>query len=647
MKPRSNREETAAQSRASRWPWAVAAFCAAHTLASWLAMGGWHGIAGPWPLAIHDHANHEHNAWVTRPMLLHTGWMAGYDPYFMSGYAKSLLSSPSSTLAVMTALVTGGASPAIVYKVTVFLALASLPWLVAAAGSLLRLGGGAVASAVAIFVIYTWTGGGRAGFPLNYAYFGMTAFLLAVPLGLVATAAVVRFLHSGGRLRWLAAAVLESIGLLVHVTSVLFLAPAALLAYAMACRYGRRFSPKSHVAVAGIGIAALVLNAFWLLPALWLRQTQSGLGWLFIHPEPVWRRILGIVVDDPPIQAVIWGLALPGLVHLWRRDRIAAAGLAGFAASGFFFGYLAGGLRSLDFLEPGRQTYALHAAASVLAGVGLAQIGSLLYHASSRTVAFAALIGLAVLSGRLFGTDLVRTSRARLGLLPGPGSRPSLGSDPPPAFRTVRSWVEKTMKPGERLFYEEGGITLPDDPSPFGEGRYSGLLPQLTGVEVVGGFYLHVGLATNFTQIGEGKLFGKRGWDREHFVKYAKIYRPTAIICWSRDAVRFCVANPDLIEIRLRQGKLLAGRVKGFEGAAVRGRADVQPEPGRLKVTGLRGDLDGAVVLRYHHAPGLRCRPPMRMERVFLEEDPVPFIGLWPGPGQTEAILDLKLPPGR
>ena len=76
-------------------------------------------------------------------------------------------------------------------------------------------------------------------------------------------------------------------------------------------------------------------------------------------------------------------------------------------------------------------------------------------------------------------------------------------------------------------------------------------------------------------------------------------------------------------------------------------RAEVRAEPGTLKVSGLVRDLDGPVVLRYHHTPGLRSRPPMRIEPIFLEEDPVPFIGLWPAFGQTEAILDLKLPPSR
>ena len=69
--------------------------------------------------------------------------------------------------------------------------------------------------------------------------------------------------------------------------------------------------------------------------------------------------------------------------------------------------------------------------------------------------------------------------------------------------------VKRHVKPGERLLYEEGGFDLPGVPDPFQGGRFSGLLPDRTGVEVIGGPYLHASLTTNFTQFGEGKLFGK------------------------------------------------------------------------------------------------------------------------------------------
>ena len=74
-------------------------------------------------------------------MLTRTGIAAGYDPYFMAGYAKSLFSSPSSTMFEVAAFATGGVAPVVVYKVAVFLSIACLPLFVAIACALLGLGG--------------------------------------------------------------------------------------------------------------------------------------------------------------------------------------------------------------------------------------------------------------------------------------------------------------------------------------------------------------------------------------------------------------------------------------------------------------------------------------------------------------------------
>ena len=140
--------------------------------------------------------------------------------------------------------------------------------------------------------------------------------------------------------------------------------------------------------------------------------------------------------------------------------------------------------------------------------------------------------------------------------------------------------VKRHVRPGERLLYEEGGFGLPGLADPFDGGRYSGLLPERTGVEVLGGPYLHAALTTNFTQFGEGKLFGKADWGRDHFVRYARLYRPAAIVCWSPHARAFCRANPDLIQILDDDGVVLIGRVLGFEGDTIEGTAEVEAVPG-------------------------------------------------------------------
>jgi hypothetical protein len=208
----------------------------------------------------------------------------------------------------------------------------------------------------------------------------------------------------------------------------------------------------------------------------------------------------------------------------------------------------------------------------------------------------------------------------------------------------VLSRVKRHVAAGERLYYEEGGFAVPGAPEPFQGGRFSGLLPWRLGIEVVGGPYLHAALTTNFTQFGEGRLFGKANWDRAWFERFARLYRPAAILCWSPGAKAFCRSNPDLVEIKDDIGGLLIGRVRGFEGATIEGRARVIATPGRLRVSEAEAGVDGTLILRYHSVPCLRTDPPVAWEPVLLDEDPVPFIRLRPPPGV--ATFELCIPPG-
>src|SRR5262249_44710395 len=143
-----------------------------------------------------------------------------------------------------------------------------------------------------------------------------------------------------------------------------------------------------------------------------------------------------------------------------------------------------------------------------------------------------AALGLVLVAIRLFGPALDASVRSRL-----QSQHRFLTSEPTARLRWLIEQIRSTMKPGERLLYEEvrfgyaqAGVPVAD---PYQGGRFSGLLPWRTGIELLGGPYLHASLQTNFTQFGEGKLFGQREWGRDHFVRYARLYRPAYIACFS------------------------------------------------------------------------------------------------------------------
>ena len=212
------------------WPLcACSALCLAHGLAIWWGLGGREGLTNGWPLWRDDHPLYYHSALVTRSFLSQSGTTAGYDPSFMAGYPKSVVFPASSTLPELVVWAFGGDRPELAYKIYVLVSAAAIPWLVALAAASWGLRAFGQAVSVALFLGYVWT-----DFPINYAAFGMLPYLLAIPLGLLATGVFAGYLTSGGLARWLACAGLMSLTVLVHFTAAMVVVPAAALAYAVA-----------------------------------------------------------------------------------------------------------------------------------------------------------------------------------------------------------------------------------------------------------------------------------------------------------------------------------------------------------------------------------------------------------------------------
>jgi hypothetical protein len=668
------------------WIAASGILCALHAWAIWWGLGGWAGLTNGWPLWRDDHPLYYHSALVTRSFLKASWTTAGYDPSFMSGYAKSVVFPASSTLPELIIAGFGGDHPEFAYKLYVLISAAAVPGLIALAGFWWRLTPFSIALAVSLHLIYLWT-----DYPINYVEMGMVPYFLGVPLALVATGAFGRFLAKGGVALWLAAVALLSLALLVHLTTAMLVLPAALGGYVGWILRSRgdddRSSPartrptaptdgtslrprwRRHIAVWLMPPFVVAFNAFWWWPGIWLASTKGPSDFAFAHPEGVGARLLQIITVAPPMEAILIGAGCSGLFLLARRIAPEAWALLGFAAAGFFWGYLAGAFRSLDFLQPGRHTYALYTALAIAAGAAIDELRRRLRRANGGAdrldrwiLAGAALVGIRVLGFPMI--DLPPALRGvvqRLsaehnltvpvaGLVPAIHARlfagePFLSSRPSARLTWVIERVKRHFKPGERLLYEESGFGIPGLADPYHGGRFSGLLPEVAGVEVLGGPYLHASLNTNFTQFGEGKLFGREDWDRDFFVRYAKLYRPAGILCWSPYARHFCKENRDLVRILDDDGTLLIGRVIGFEGSFLAGSGEVSAQPGRIRLRNLTPDLDGSVVLRYHSVPGLVTRPSVASEPDYREDDPVPFLRLRPASGVRELEIDMR-PPG-
>ena len=400
-----------------------------------------------------------------------------------------------------------------------------------------------------------------------------------------------------------------------------------------------------------IPLFVLALNAFWWLPGIWLAQTKGRSDFVLTHPEGALQRMRQIASTEAPVECILIAAGLPGIYLLWRRTPVFGWAVLGFCAAGFGWGYLAGESRSLDFLQPGRHTFAFFTALACSGGAAIEEFLRRLRRGESGSARLDlwAIAGALLIGVRLIGFGGGYSTFQALGTFFTP--EPFLSSRPSARASWVIDRVGRHLKPGERLLYEEGGFGLRiggrEVPDPFKGGRLSGLLPWRTGITLIGGPYLHASLQTNFTQFGEGKLCGKADWTREDFVRYAKLYGPSAILCWSPHARQFCKANPDLVRVLEDDREVLLGRLEGFAGDFLKGTGRVEAEAGVLRLHDLAPGLDGSVVLRYHSVPYLKARPAVAIEQEFREDDPVPFIRLRPPPGTSDVELKIHLPFGR
>ena len=619
-------------------PVLAVALCGGHLALVLMGMGGREGLAGDWPILTLDHGIHYHHGLLGEQFLRGNGTTAGYDPYFMAGYPMSVVSDLSSTLSDVVMLLSRWVRPAVAYKIHVLLCSALTPWLIGAAAMVWGFRPGVVLGSIFFFLVYYWS-----DFPRIYASMGMSAYLLSIPLGLLTMAFLTRYLSRGGFGAWLATAAAASAVFLVHVTSPFLVAPAGLAAYVAALvrarNEGLRFPVWRHLGLAALLATILAANAFWWLPGYWMKATKGATDQAFVHKEPVLGRLAEVAWAEAPVLAVSLGLGVLGLAALAGRDPVAASALGGYLAAGFGWGYLAGPFRALDQFQPGRHTYGCYSAACIASAVALAEILTRLRSARPGRLDRWAIVGFTLIAARMFGYSCEFMIR-RAVFAP----TPFLASAPSPRMLWLIDRLRAHTKPGERLLYEESGFAVEGINDPYENRHLSAILPETVGVEVIGGPYLHSTVTANFTQFGEDRLFGVRKWDRDRFVRYARLYRPAAIACWTPRARAFCRSNPDLIRVVEDDGIMTIGRISGFEGATIRGKAEVEASANRLVVRGAEPGPDGLVVLRYHATPCLVADPPVPLEEVFFEEDPIPFIGLRadsPGP----ITLRIAFPP--
>jgi hypothetical protein len=588
------------------------------------------------PFTVNDHPLHYYYSQITSDFFARRGAFWGYDPHFMAGYAKTMIFPTGCTMPEMIAVVFGRGSPT-AFRWWVACAMFAPPFFIAWSARTAAASWGAFVTAFCTSVAWVWC-----GWPLSYVTWGMAPFIFGITASVLAATVLARWLDEPSSARLIIGGLIASVSTIAHPCSPVILA--VMLAPAYVAR-ARELTWRRHCLAWLVPVVAIVGWSPWWLPALRLRET-FGSTESFVNRNITGRLVELAVAQFPEETALIVAAlgAMPLLLGIGRA-RMCALVVGAIAFFGItYFGSIS---EWVCKIQPGRYTQPLYATLIVLVAVG-----------GSRAV------------GGFGGASCGRASRPRLVavaitscvalVLVGPKIAAYLSSSRPPAMSTrlpadVSRMIEflrvNTDSSGRILFEDIGELNLgPLDP--FQGTRPSALLPLLAPGQYLGGPYLKAHVKTNFSQVGDGKFFGrdvaKEPIDLAAFRRYAELYNirwavlrtspftereliargvpPDLAAYWAAPLARLADQAPELCRRLADFGLLRVYQLHRDPNWAIDGHARVRAALDMLEVSEAAAGADGTLVLSYHWIHTLRSTVPLRP--VWREDDPAPFIAV-------------------
>lgn len=566
------------------------------------------------PFLTDDHPLHYANALSTRTYLRESATNAGYDPFFMAGYAKSSI-WPTNALLELVMLATPTVDSPIVFKTFVWSSSAAIPLAIIYAGIRLGASMGVVCTAIVIWLMQFWAG--VPFYTYQYIQFGMCAFVWSVALTLAAGAAFDRWRRCGTLPSTIELGIVAGVALMAHPTVAVLLGAPCVVAIALVRNRPRGLLFRQASIAASIVVA---MNYWWIVPLVTLHGSFAGAPGFFKNPN-VLERLADLFRPDqsvplligPPVMGVALFLAAMNRMRLGIVVPLTIAWI-------FLLAFPAGLFERLSFLQVGRNTIHLSAWICLPAAWFLSIVWK--SWKGFPRAAVLLVVGWCAACGVVDPFDhVVNVTTHEIHMT---------SAEMFAKHRVILDEIRRESADSRRVLFElfEDRISeMAGASNPYGSVRLSPLIPFETGLEVIGGPYWATHYRTNFTNCGEGYFVGGKRWERRLAEEYFQIYAIDVAVLWSRPALGFAETNPDLLE--------LAKDLHGVKVYRVRRRKAPWEEAG-LKIAATYNKIDvtnpreakGTFVLPYHATRGWTASPSCKFVSMMQAEDPVPFLTL-------------------
>jgi hypothetical protein len=592
------------------------------------------------------------------------GLLWGYDPHFMAGYPLGFIWN--SNVAIQWLAVHFPKAPVLTVVRWFFqIGLLSFPvfwWLTLRNFGLTRR-----ESAVGFLL------GGfyfLLGMPVLFFAAGMLTAGAITYFSLFAASCVYRYSRDGGAW-WFAVVVSLAVGLFIHKTAALILLiPGFVAAFGMV--KGKHFLRFAGL-VAAVAVAVAV-NWFWIKPVLLFANHIKNLS-----EAPFWQNkdllrplkdyFTGSVVMNNLTFSGAYGAIHSGLLLLLLATGVASlyrAATRGEKEKALFIGASAAGLWLYsyygaylpigDTLNPTRY---FPVAQLLLAAAGGAAVvtknGSETGEKSGWGVGkiVFAVIPIICLAGMIYAANRLRPFEYLLNF---------------PANRDVADLTEriKALPGGARIMIEDSGVMDAESGGQvYGNSQALSNFGLMTGKEFVGGPYPYVFEDYHYVSFQDGRAFGKplSEFNPEELLHRLKLYNVKWIVCWSDASTVYFGKYAGYFKSFHRVGKFEFFEVLPYMPTYfLKGSGEVGAEYSRIHVhqryvPATRGEIvlaqnntntpesynvvqkPSEIILKYHWSPGLRVRPPAKLEMYRVEGDPVGFIKVVDPPENFDIYL--------
>ncbi len=555
-----------------------------------------------------------------------------YDPYFMAGYpGGTVFDIDSKGVEIWCALLTF-IDKARAYKIFILMGYLLLPFSMYAGSR--RLGFRADESILSTLILMSFWHWGRP-YVGEFRFAGMFSCLIVSHLSVYITGLFRSFLREEkAKAFWIAG----PLAFLIHPTAAVLLPIPFISLFFVERRAVQagaihgRWELKILVRLVAWCLLILTVNAIWLVPFFRYLDIKVASETFFqINGIMGLCEILFRPGNLPALLLV--ALSITGLVHMLRNGR--ASETVGPAAGSAFLIFIAAFgicIPICDQMEPGRFLVPGLIFMAPLAGPGLIMI----FRRAEK-----------VLKARY---QFRRASTAIIIVL--------LLSSPVYALLASRAWYSHTLSTTftaetedlidalRRYTGQSGRLMIEDGPAwNYGDSFLPAIIPQITGVEQIGGPYPWAFIRHNFTNFHMCSAMGRplKEMNADMLWRYISLYN----IRWILTSTTEC---REYFENILQQDQIWSSKHFALwevvsPGGSLEDRGIViKASYGRIEVT-LRpdenGSLPGRVLLPYHWDPGLHVDPPAVITREQRMEDPVPFIILEPH-GKRDILIEYR-----